>query len=301
MALDELPEYDARTVAEHKTAASSWVVIDGLVYDVTHFHHPGGVDRILGLAGSDITQAFLAVGHRTEKARFARELSKLRVGRLVETAAGEAGAPALEKPKPVGFRDATDRRSLMGGSDHRPSRAGDNFWGTRCRGFLPARDPTVSVGEPYTLLLELVAMLPTALADRSFRDRVSACEERFEPLRAAIEAEPCVDVLERVHSLYGYIGKGYVHGRAEADGAQSVPSFISEGWLAVSAKLGRHPTIDYADCVLNNWQRIDPHGPITPENIRLLNRFTGLLDEEWYATLLPHAPPTYPHRRLRIP
>jgi starch phosphorylase len=53
-------------------------------------------------------------------------------------------------------------------------------------------------------------------------------------------------------------------------------------WLAVANRVGRHPTLDYADCVLNNWERIDPLGGITPENVRLLHRFTGLLDEEWF-------------------
>jgi indoleamine 2,3-dioxygenase len=87
-------------------------------------------------------------------------------------------------------------------------------------------------------------------------------------------------VLERVHSLFGYVGKGYVHGSAAADGAQRVPAFLGRPWLCVSARLRRHPTIDYADCVLYNWERIDADGPMTPENVRLLNRFTGLLDEE---------------------
>ena len=37
--------------------------------------------------------------------------------------------------------------------------------------------------------------------------------------------------------------------------------------------------LDYAGCVLNNWERIDPAGPLVPSNVRLLRRFTGLVDE----------------------
>lgn len=37
--------------------------------------------------------------------------------------------------------------------------------------------------------------------------------------------------------------------------------------------------LDYAGCVLNNWERIDPRGPLVPSNVRLLRRFTGLVDE----------------------
>ena len=29
-------------------------------------------------------------------------------------------------------------------------------------------------------------------------------------------------------------------------------------------------------------ERVEENAPLTPENIRLLNRFTGLLDEEWF-------------------
>ncbi|CAJ1443640.1 unnamed protein product, partial [Effrenium voratum] len=45
---------------------------------------------------------------------------------------------------------------------------------------------------------------------------------------------------------------------------------------------GSHQALDYAGCVLNNWERIDPLGPVSPQNVRLLRRFTGLVDEEWF-------------------
>ena len=34
--------------------------------------------------------------------------------------------------------------------------------------------------------------------------------------------------------------------------------------------------------MLYNWERIDKDKPLLPSNIRILNRFTGLLDEEWF-------------------
>ena len=64
----------------------------------------------------------------------------------------------------------------------------------------------------------------------------------------------------------------------------------------MSRRLERHPTIDYADCVTYNWERIDKQGPMTPENVRILNRFTGLLDEEWSQTThLKPNPHPHPH------
>ena len=49
-----------------------------------------------------------------------------------------------------------------------------------------ARDPVVDPGEPYGVLLELVACMPTSLADGSFRRVVEAAQARLEPLADAI-------------------------------------------------------------------------------------------------------------------
>ena len=273
--LDELTEFGPDEVAEHNSTSSCWLVIDNLVYDVTNFHHPGGNDRLFDLAGTDVTQNFMAIGHSMAAHR---QLRRLLIGRLQSDAHEPPPAPRV----PAGYADTIERRALRGGSTHRLPRPNEPLWSTRSRGFLPTRDPLKELPPAYSVLTELVACLPTALADGSFRRLVEADAARFEPLTNLIASEKSLDVLERVHALYGYIGKGYVHGHVDGDGAQHVPPFLSTGWLAVSSKIGRQPTIDYADCVLNNWERIVPNGPLTPENLRLLNRFTGLLDEEWF-------------------
>ena len=91
---------------------------------------------------------------------------------------------------------------------HRAPRPQDRVWSTRCRGFLPARNPPEEVPQPYKLLTELVEGLPAALAEGSFRRLVDARAADFAPLEAAIRAERDEALLERIHSLYGYIGKG---------------------------------------------------------------------------------------------
>ena len=93
---------------------------------------------------------------------------------------------------------------------HRAPRPQEQLWSTRCRGFLPARNPPVEVPPPYNLLTELVEALPAALAECSFRSMVDARAVEFAPLEGAIRVEQDEALLERVHSLYGYIGKGYV-------------------------------------------------------------------------------------------
>lgn len=52
--------YTMDMVAEHGTADSCWVAVDGFVYDVTDWipQHPGGPERIIPLCGTDATTAF---------------------------------------------------------------------------------------------------------------------------------------------------------------------------------------------------------------------------------------------------
>ncbi|MHA6526025.1 DUF2231 domain-containing protein [Tessaracoccus sp. G1721] len=52
--------YTMDMVAEHATADSCWVAVNGFVYDVTDWipQHPGGPERIIPLCGSDATSAF---------------------------------------------------------------------------------------------------------------------------------------------------------------------------------------------------------------------------------------------------
>ncbi|OTA92246.1 hypothetical protein M434DRAFT_57134, partial [Hypoxylon sp. CO27-5] len=65
----------------HKTETDCWIVVHGVVYNVTKFldDHPGGKDIILEEAGKDASDVFEEAGHSSE----ARDiLRKLLVGRL---------------------------------------------------------------------------------------------------------------------------------------------------------------------------------------------------------------------------
>ncbi|PHH91580.1 hypothetical protein CDD83_11116 [Cordyceps sp. RAO-2017] len=58
-------EYDAKEVAQHKNADSTWLIIHGQVYDVSEYlmDHPGGADVLAEAAGSDASEAFENAGH----------------------------------------------------------------------------------------------------------------------------------------------------------------------------------------------------------------------------------------------
>ena len=78
--------YSEKDVAAHSRPSDCWIIVRGVVYDVTSFleSHPGGPLLILSVAGGDATQAFAAPGHST---RAVEQLLSMRVGVL-------AGGPA---------------------------------------------------------------------------------------------------------------------------------------------------------------------------------------------------------------
>ena len=57
-----LKKITAKEVEANSTAASLWVILNGKVYDLTNFDHPGGAHEILEYAGKDITKAFKIAG-----------------------------------------------------------------------------------------------------------------------------------------------------------------------------------------------------------------------------------------------
>jgi len=77
----ETKKFSLAEVSNHNTGDDCWVAIGGKVYDVTEFleEHPGGIDEILTVSGSDATQDFERVGH-SEDAR--KLLEKYYVGEL---------------------------------------------------------------------------------------------------------------------------------------------------------------------------------------------------------------------------
>ncbi|CAI7609598.1 unnamed protein product [Penicillium glandicola] len=66
----ELPEYTLKDVAAHNTKGDTWMIIHGQVFDLTEYlqDHPGGVETLVEVAGTDATAAYEDVGH-SEDAR----------------------------------------------------------------------------------------------------------------------------------------------------------------------------------------------------------------------------------------
>lgn len=84
-------------VSLHKSKKDCWIVVNGMVLDVTKFldEHPGGDEVILELAGKDVTKEFDDVGHSSAAKKL---LSKFQIGVLPGhssvTTNGETGGEA---------------------------------------------------------------------------------------------------------------------------------------------------------------------------------------------------------------
>eukprot|EP01083_Nonionella_stella_P101067 286030_1 len=64
--LDKLKEYTLDEIAKHDNKDNGiWIIIKGLVYDVTKFmdQHPGGAFCLLGPAGDDATESYAGASH----------------------------------------------------------------------------------------------------------------------------------------------------------------------------------------------------------------------------------------------
>ncbi|XP_066091197.1 indoleamine 2,3-dioxygenase 1 [Saccopteryx bilineata] len=102
-------------------------------------------------------------------------------------------------------------------------------------------------------------------------------------LRAEVEKLPMLSIDDLqghksqrlAHLVLGYITMAYVWNRRDGDVRKVLPRNIAVPYCKLSEKLGLPPILVYADCVLANWKKKDPHGPMTYENMDILFSFPG--------------------------
>lgn len=143
------------------------------------------------------------------------------------------------------------------------------------RGFLPHTDPLKSLPQSEFAEWERVGQnLPKYLAALSLRKTVNTLPEFRAELLASDEQ------LKRAMVILSFIGHAYVFG--EKPVVDRIPAVLAKPWYEVAKKLGRPPVLSYESYALDNWQRIDPSGPIEMGNIALSQNFMAGIDEEWF-------------------
>jgi indoleamine 2,3-dioxygenase len=79
---------------------------------------------------------------------------------------------------------------------------------------------------------------------------------------------------------YSFLVQAYVWGEAEPPA--HLPANLARPMVALADRLGQAPLMPYSGYVLDNWARIDKSGPVTLENIRIVQNFLGGADENWF-------------------
>jgi indoleamine 2,3-dioxygenase len=142
------------------------------------------------------------------------------------------------------------------------------------RGFLPEHDPEQALPAQLALWDELARELPKRLAARRVRDAVRSLP-RFElaALRTREEERAAMRALSFI--AHAFVWEG-------AAPASEIPEQLAAPWCELAKTLGRPPILSYASYALDNWRRFDPRGPLTTDNLAILQNFLGGQDEDWF-------------------
>ncbi|MCS7189535.1 MAG: hypothetical protein RMJ66_06870 [Bacteroidia bacterium] len=143
------------------------------------------------------------------------------------------------------------------------------------RGFLPAEDPVKELPPALSAWDEYAYDLPKILVSGRIRYFL-----RSLPL---LDPEPYLRTegeWRRAMQALSYLGHAWVWGEPEPP--DKIPANIALPWYKVSQRLGRPPILSYASYALDNWRRLEKEGPISLENIALIQNFLGGIDEEWF-------------------
>ncbi len=151
------------------------------------------------------------------------------------------------------------------------------FGMSEVRGFIHHADPLPSLPQLFSPWESVAQRLPKYLAGLSLRKAVRALPP-FDLNSIKTEAE-----LHRAMVILSFIGHAYVFG--EKPTVESIPAVLAQPWYEVAKKLGRPPVLSYESYALDNWQRLDPHGPIATGNVALAQNFLGGIDEEWFVII----------------
>ena len=145
---------------------------------------------------------------------------------------------------------------------------------SEARGFLPHTDPLLSLPAQFAAWEHVAQRLPKYLAGLSLRKAVN----NLPPF--PVDALKTDAEIRRAMVILSFIGHAYVFG--EKPTVDRIPEVLARPWFEVAQKLGRPPVLSYESYALDNWQRIDPNGPIAMGNVALAQNFLAGIDEEWF-------------------
>ncbi|XP_006113319.2 indoleamine 2,3-dioxygenase 1 [Pelodiscus sinensis] len=130
-------------------------------------------------------------------------------------------------------------------------------------------DPLAQLPDYYAPWTNVAANLPHLVETQQLRGEVAKM-----PLLSARHLRGHRQ-LRLAHLALGVITMGYVWQGGGRQPAKILPRVLAVPFCAVSARLGLPPILVYADCVLANWKKRDPRGPLSIGNLDTLFSFPG--------------------------
>lgn len=105
--------FTAAEVAAHNKADDCWIVVDGVVYDVTPFlsEHPGGKKVVVSVAGQDATQKFRLFHQPSVLRKYG---PKLKVGKVAAGGSSGGATSATDRVHPAAVAGSTRTTAAVG-------------------------------------------------------------------------------------------------------------------------------------------------------------------------------------------
>ena len=167
-------------------------------------------------------------------------------------------------------------------------------------GFLPIKDPIVSLPSTYADVQKILDDMPVVLpnGEHGLLHHEGAIMKAIEALENHLEEvkkEDDIFVIQALFRSYGFLTSAYLlepsFQQFRKDGTYGkarnfLPANIAQPFCYVSEKLGVFPWLDYHYAYsLGNYRKLDEKKDLNWENITMCNRFSGQSDEVGFIML----------------
>ena len=167
-------------------------------------------------------------------------------------------------------------------------------------GFLPIKDPIVSLPATYADVQKILDDMPVVLPNGEHgllhhEGEIMKAIESLENHLEEVKKEDDIFVIQALFRSYGFLTSAYLlepsFQQFRKDGTYGkarnfLPANIAQPFCHVSEKLGVFPWLDYHYAYsLGNYRKLDEKKDLNWENITMCNRFSGQSDEVGFIML----------------
>lgn len=142
------------------------------------------------------------------------------------------------------------------------------------RGFLPRKDPLQGLSTTtYDEIEALASTLPILLHTKALRKELGNL--------SVIDIDPNLSgqELDYLMMRYAYLASAFVHLRGE-ETQKNIPAGVAVPLVQLSDILDRPPILSYWAYCMNNFRQVDPNGPLSYDNLALLQNFEDMNGDE---------------------